>query len=46
MVIHSKRLIKFQKSFTMLRFIRIVLASPARWAILKGIIFAIWQKGN
>ena len=46
MDLRSKRLIKFQKLFFMLRFIRIVLASPARWAILKGIIFAIWQKGN
>ncbi len=46
MDLRLKRHIKFQKSFTMLRFIRIVLASPARWAILKGIIFAVWQKGN
>ncbi len=30
----------------MLRLILIVLSSPARWAILKGIIFAIWYKGN
>jgi hypothetical protein len=30
----------------MFRLLLIVLASPARWALIKGIIFAVWYKGN
>jgi hypothetical protein len=30
----------------MLRLFIIILGSPERWAILKGIIFAIWNKGK
>jgi hypothetical protein len=30
----------------MFRLMLIVFASPARWALLKGIIFAVWQKSQ